>query len=121
VRKWLQEERHLPIVSDQTSTPNDVTNLARVLNEWLSLAKSHPLGNQAFFQQHKGLYHFSAPQVMSRYEFAQRVAEDLKSKGIPVKATMEPVPASRFPMKAKRPAHSGLSSELFSMRFRISF
>ena len=120
VRNWLQEERHLPIVSDQTSTPNDVTNLARVLNAWLSLAKAHPAGCKAFFQQHRGLYHFSAPQVMSRYEFAQRVADDLKSKGIQVKATMEPVPASRFPMKAKRPAHSGLSSEKFGRVFGIT-
>jgi dTDP-4-dehydrorhamnose reductase len=121
VRNWLQEGRHLPIVSDQTSTPNDVRNLARVLNAWLSLAKNHPTGCKAFFQQHQGLYHFSAPDVMSRYEFAQRVAEDLKSKGIQVKATMEPVPASRFPMKAKRPAHSGLNSAKFQTAFGISF
>ncbi len=120
VRNWLQEERHLPIVSDQTSTPNDVTNLARALNAWLSLAKTHPAGCKAFFQQHRGLYHFSAPEVMSRYEFAQQVQEDLKSKGIPVKATMEPVPASRFPMKAKRPAHSGLNSTKFEQRFGIT-
>ena len=120
VRNWLQEERHLPIVSDQTSTPNDVTNLARILNAWLSLAKNHPAGCKAFFHQHKGLYHFSAPRVMSRYEFAQRVAEDLKSQGIAVKATMEPVPASRFPMKAKRPAHSGLNSEKFCRVFGIT-
>jgi dTDP-4-dehydrorhamnose reductase len=119
VRNWLQEERHLPIVSDQTSTPNDVTNLARVLNAWLSLAKDHPKGCKAFFQKHKGLYHFSAPDIMSRYEFAQHVAEDLKSKGIAVKATMEPVPASRFPMKAKRPAHSGLDSSKFQKQFGI--
>jgi dTDP-4-dehydrorhamnose reductase len=119
VRNWLQEERHLPIVSDQTSTPNDVTNLARAFNEWLLLAKNHPAGCKAFFQENKGLYHFSAPQVMSRYEFAQRVAEDLKSKGIAVKATMEPVPASRFPMKAKRPAHSGLDSTKFQKQFNV--
>jgi dTDP-4-dehydrorhamnose reductase len=120
VRNWLQEERHLPIVSDQTSTPNDVTNLARVLNAWLSLAKDHPAGCRAFFEHYKGLYHFSAPEIMSRYEFAQRVAEDLQSKGIHVKATIEPVPASRFPMKAKRPAHSGLNSEKFCRVFGIA-
>jgi dTDP-4-dehydrorhamnose reductase len=119
VRNWLQEERHLPIVSDQTSTPNDVTNLARAFNEWLTLAKNHPTGSKAFLQHHKGLYHFSAPQIMSRYEFAQHVADDLKSRGIPVKATMEPVPASRFPMKAKRPAHSGLDSSRFQQQFGI--
>jgi dTDP-4-dehydrorhamnose reductase len=121
VRNWLQEERHLPIVSDQTSTPNDVRNLARVLNAWLSLAKNHPAGCKAFFQQHKGLYHFSAPKVMSRYEFAQRVVADLKAQGIEVKATMEPVPASRFPMKAKRPAHSGLNSGRFEKTFALRF
>jgi dTDP-4-dehydrorhamnose reductase len=119
VRNWLQEERHLPIVSDQTSTPNDVTSLARALNAWLSMAKNHSNGSHAFFQHYKGLYHFSAPQIMSRYEFAQCVAEDLKSKGIAIKATMEPVPASRFPMKAKRPAHSGLNSEKFQSTFGI--
>ncbi len=121
VRNWLQEERHLPIVSDQTSTPNDVTNLARVLNAWLSKAKAHEAGCHAFFQQHRGLYHFSAPQVMSRYEFAQLVAADLKQQGIAVKATMEPVPASRFPMKAKRPAHSGLNSDKFTQAFGLEF
>jgi dTDP-4-dehydrorhamnose reductase len=119
VRNWLQEERHLPIVSDQSSTPNDVTNLARVLNAWLSVAKAHPAGSKAFFQGRNGLYHFSAPEIMSRFEFAQRVSKDLKSKGIPVKATIEPVPASRFPMKAKRPAHSGLNSEKFQKQFGI--
>jgi dTDP-4-dehydrorhamnose reductase len=121
VRQWLQQERHLPIVSDQTSTPNDVRNLARVLNEWLALAQNHPAGCKAFFQQHKGLYHFSAPEVMSRYEFAQRVALELKAQGIAVKATIEPVPASRFPMKAKRPAHSGLNSERFEKAFGLKF
>ncbi len=120
VRNWLQEERHLPIVSDQTSTPNDVRNLARVLNAWLSKAKSHEAGCKEFFQQHRGLYHFSAPQVMSRYEFAQQVAADLKQQGVAVKATMEPVPASRFPMKATRPAHSGLNSEKFQRVFSIT-
>ncbi len=119
VRNWLQEERHLPIVSDQTSTPNDVTNLARALNEWLWLVKNHAEGCKAFFGLHRGLYHFSSAQTMSRYEFAQHVAEDLKSKGIAVKATMEPVPAGRFPMKAKRPAHSGLNSEKFQKQFGI--
>ncbi len=121
VRNWLQEERHLPIVSDQTSTPNDVTNLARVLNAWLSKAKAHEAGCKAFFAQHRGLYHFSAPQVMSRYEFAQHVAADLKQQGITVKATMEPVPASRFPMKAKRPQHSGLNSSKFTQTFDLAF
>jgi dTDP-4-dehydrorhamnose reductase len=121
VRNWLQEERHLPIVSDQTSTPNDVRNLARVLNDWLTLAQNHPAGCKDFFLQHKGLYHFSSPEVMSRYEFAQRVALELKAQGIAVKATMEPVPASRFPMKAKRPAHSGLNSERFEKAFGLKF
>ena len=119
VRNWLQEDRHLPIVSDQTSTPNDVMNLARALNEWLSLAKNHATGCKAFFGLHRGLYHFSSSQTMSRYEFAQQVANDLKSKGVQVKATMEPVPASRFPMKAKRPAHSGLNSAKFQKQFGI--
>jgi dTDP-4-dehydrorhamnose reductase len=119
VRNWLQEERHLPIVSDQTSTPNDVVNLANAFNTWLTLAQAHPDGCKAFFEQHKGLYHFSAPDILSRYEFAQRVAEELTSQGIAVKATMEPVPASRFPMKAKRPAHSGLNSEKFCREFGI--
>lgn len=121
VRNWLQEERHLPIVSDQTSTPNDVRNLARVLNEWLTLAQNHPAGYKDFFLQNKGLYHFSAPKVMSRYEFAQGVALELKEQGISVKATMEPVPASRFPMKAKRPAQSGLNSERFEKALGLKF
>lgn len=119
MRNWLQEERHLPIVSDQTSTPNDVSNLARALNEWLSLAKAHSQGCQAFFERHKGLYHFSAPEVMSRYEFAQKVERELRDQGVVVKATMESVPASRFPMKAKRPKDSGLDSSLFAKRFGI--
>jgi dTDP-4-dehydrorhamnose reductase len=119
VRDWLQQERHLPIVSDQTSAPNDVTNLARVLHEWLAQAAAHSAGCRAFFLQHRGLYHFSAPQVMSRYEFAQQVALELKERGITVKATMEAVPASRFPMKAKRPKDSGLDSNKFVQRFGI--
>ena len=121
VRNWLQEERHLRIVSDQISTPNDVQNLARVFNEWLTLAKNSPASSRAFFNQHQGLYHLSAPRLMSRYAFAQRVALDLKVNGIAVKATMEAVPASSFSMKAKRPAYSGLISKKFEQQFDIEF
>jgi dTDP-4-dehydrorhamnose reductase len=119
VRQWLQQERHLPIVSDQTSAPNDVRRLARALNAWLEQAAQHSSGCKAFFAQHRGLYHFSAPQIMSRYEFAQQVAQELNAQGIAVRASMEPVPASCFPMKALRPQHSGLNSEKFQRRFGI--
>lgn len=117
VRQWLQEDRELNIVSDQVSCPNDVSVLAQMLAKWISKVQGSG-GAKAFLQQHRGLYHFSQPDVMSRYEFAQRVAKEL---GSAARARIAPVPASTYPMKAGRPMYSAMSSAKFERTFQLKF
>jgi dTDP-4-dehydrorhamnose reductase len=117
VRQWLQEDRELNIVSDQVSCPNDVTALAQMLARWIDKAQAS--GDvKAFLQQHRGLYHFSQPDIMSRYTFAQRIAQEL---GPVARARIKPVPASTYPMKAGRPMYSAMSSAKFEAAFGLRF
>lgn len=117
VHQWLQQERPLRIVSDQFSCPNDVVVLGCMLRQWID--KACASGDaKAYLHKHHGLYHFSQPQVMSRYEFAHHIAASLAT---PSKASLIPVPASTYPMKAARPMYSAMSSRKFEITFGLSF
>jgi dTDP-4-dehydrorhamnose reductase len=113
VRDWLQQDRVLRIVADQVSVPNDVARLARAMNQWCQLAAAQPA---QFLPQHRGLYHLTAAQAMSRYDFAQQVAAELGRQAI---ARLEPVPASAFSARAARPLYSAMSAQHFTRRFGI--
>jgi dTDP-4-dehydrorhamnose reductase len=113
VRDWLQQDRVLRIVADQVSVPNDVARLARAMNQWCQLAAAQPA---QFLPQHRGLYHVTAAQAMSRYDFAQQVAAELGRQAI---ARLEPVPASAFSARAARPLYSAMSAQHFTRRFGI--
>jgi len=113
VRDWLQQDRVLRIVADQVSVPNDVARLARAMGQWCQLAAVQPA---QFLPQHRGLYHLTAAQAMSRYAFAQQVAAQLGSQAI---ARLEPVPASAFPARAARPLYSAMSAQRFTRQFGI--
>jgi dTDP-4-dehydrorhamnose reductase len=117
VADWLQQDRHLRIVSDQVSVPNDAARLAQALVQWQALWAGLGGADRAqFLQQHRGLYHVVGGAAMSRLDYAQQVAKALGSKAI---ARIEGVPASTFAAVAQRPGYSAMSADKFARVFGI--
>lgn len=121
VGTWLQDDRVLKVVADQVSVPNDVARLAQVLVQWqhlwahLDIVQGEGVAEQ-FLQQHRGLYHLVGTAAMSRFAYAQQVAQGLGSLAV---ARLEPVSASAFSAAAVRPAYSAMSSAKFTKVFDI--
>ena len=78
------------IVNDQWGSPTYAPHLARAIGYLL--------------QENKGVFNVVGPDVMSRYDFAQRVAETLGLDG----SLIKPVTSEGFMQKAPRPMHAGL-------------
>jgi dTDP-4-dehydrorhamnose reductase len=93
VIEQLRKHEKIRIVTDQWNTPTLNSNLAEMTLEVV---------------EHKltGTYHLCGATRLSRYEFAQKIADafNLESKYI------EPVEASIFTWPAKRPVDSSLST-----------
>jgi dTDP-4-dehydrorhamnose reductase len=88
-----KEKGALRVVADQVMSPTSTADVAkRIL---ASLARRIPAG----------IYHAVNSGTASWYEFACRIIE---RSG--VKATVSPIPASAYPLPAKRPAFSALDN-----------
>lgn len=87
--------------SDQTSCPSYVGDLAAGLAEILGAAETLP----------GGVYHLTAPDYASRYEWACEIGRLAAARGlIPPGCLPAPARAADFPSGAPRPAFSALDS-----------
>jgi dTDP-4-dehydrorhamnose reductase len=85
--------KEISVVNDQFGSPTYARDLIPLLGELIQSRKY-------------GTYHATNEGFCSRYEFALEVAKALGSK-----IKINPVPASAFPSKAKRPVNSRLSKD----------
>jgi dTDP-4-dehydrorhamnose reductase len=113
VGNWLQQERELKVVSDQVSVPNNVRVLAAAVRQMVEMMLAH---DAAWLRARGGLYHLSASGQASRYDYARAVQARM---GSAARATLVPVPASEFVMKAQRPAWSVLDASRLQAAFGI--
>lgn len=87
------EREEISVVDDQFGSPSFTENV--VFNTW------------ALIEQGKqGVFHITSSGLASWYEFASEI---FAKTGRNVK--LNPVPSARFPVKAKRPAYSKLSTK----------
>jgi dTDP-4-dehydrorhamnose reductase len=114
VPQWLQEKEEMKVVGDQVGGPTPAGAVSQAL---LTLAQRAVLGKSASFPW--GTYHFSGRPAVSRYEYSQFIAEELKKQGIQSARRLTPVPAATFPMPAQRPAYSPMDSRLLEQTFGI--
>jgi len=89
---WSKSNSTLKIVSDQTSSPTSVVDIANITFELLK-------------EKVTGLYHFSNSGFCSRFEWARFILDRIGWTGKPI-----PVPSSAFPTPAQRPTFSALDS-----------
>ena len=92
----MQEQETLKIISDQKGCPTFADDLADVL--FLMLDQS-------------GIFHFANADVVSRFQMAEDLYEEMKLRKISFRCSeILPVSSEEFPMAAKRPLYSVLDT-----------
>jgi dTDP-4-dehydrorhamnose reductase len=110
----LAEQRdELKIVADQFGAPTHAGFLAKVVTEILN---KHDLN----WQNLSGLYHLTPTGSTSWFGFAQAIMSGAQQRGILKKIPqLHGITTAEYPLKAKRPQNSRLSTALFQERFAI--
>jgi len=102
------EREELSVVDDQVGCPTSAVDIATAI---LTAARSFSInGRQG------GIYHFSGTGETSWAGFAEEIFAKSKRLGGPV-ARVRRIPSKDYPVPAKRPANSRLSSDLFASHF----
>jgi dTDP-4-dehydrorhamnose reductase len=95
--RLLAEREEVNVVTDQVGTPTWARSLARAI--WAVARRGGPGGVQ----------HYTDAGVASWYDFAVAIAEEARAGGrLPVTGQVRPIPTSRYPTAARRPAYSVL-------------
>jgi len=117
VQRLAQQREELRIVADQFGAPTWSRTLAEVTAHALTrLQSGMPYAdlNYAAWEKHTGLYHVSAQGKTSWHGFTQAIiAHPTTLK----KPQVTPITTHDYPLPAKRPANSVLSSERFMQTF----
>jgi dTDP-4-dehydrorhamnose reductase len=102
----LETKDELRLVSDQTSRPTYVFDLANVILELLDAS---------------GLYHFANAEPTNKYEFSIAFREIAEALGFPIRCKrIVPVASSEFSSPAKRPLYSALHTGKIEKRLSFS-
>lgn len=98
----------LNVIEDQVGTPTWANGLARAV--W-----------QLAVKKIKGVFHWADAGVASWYDFAIAIQDEALLMGLIDKAIpINPIPASAYPVKAKRPSYSVLNNELLIKKVSIT-
>ena len=102
------ERQELRVVNDQIGAPTPATWLAEATAAILAGTGGDPVRT---FHEKGGLYHASCNGAVSWHGFAEAIFEDARRHGLPCTVrNLEPIPTSNYPLPAKRPANSRLST-----------
>ncbi|WP_175722576.1 dTDP-4-dehydrorhamnose reductase [Burkholderia ambifaria] len=114
--KLGKERPELRVVSDQVGAPTWARTIAVVT--------SHIIAQQAaaddvadWWAQRSGVYHFTSSGATSWHGFAQAILEHAMGELAP---KVLPIPASEYPVPAKRPANSRMALEKLARTFGVT-
>ncbi|MDJ0036574.1 dTDP-4-dehydrorhamnose reductase [Pantoea allii] len=111
--KLAQEREKLSVIDDQFGAPTSAELIADCTAHCILHAIAKP--------ELAGVYHLVASGETNWYEYASKVIEYAKNKGVAIKAQeIAAVPTSAFPTPANRPANSRLNTSKFSTAFNIT-
>jgi dTDP-4-dehydrorhamnose reductase len=118
ILRLAREREQLRIVADQIGAPT----WSRLIAEATALALKQAMAERREQAFKSGLYHLTACGETSWYGFAKYIVELAATMpGIgPLRVNqVEAISSAEFPLPARRPANSCLSSETFMRRFDI--
>jgi dTDP-4-dehydrorhamnose reductase len=114
----LAEQRpELTIVADQFGAPTWSRTIAELTANMLSQIRGAERERAGAPDTRSGVYHLTNGGRTSWFEFAEEI---LRVWGKADQTRVLPIPASAYPVKARRPANSCLSNEKLAARFGLA-
>ncbi|MEX0144868.1 dTDP-4-dehydrorhamnose reductase [Massilia sp. LMS1-1-1.1] len=111
--RLAQERDELSIVSDQFGAPTWSRTIADTTAH--IVAQSVAAANrQVWWEKHSGLYHLTAQGQTSWFGFTEAI---MAHASVAKRPRLKPIPAQAYPVPARRPANSMLSSERLKKTF----
>ena len=111
------ERPELRVVDDQVGAPT----WARSIAEWTARALGTGQEGLAAARERSGLYHMTAAGAVSWHGFARALFEEAARQLPGFRApALVPIPASQYPLPARRPANSRLSCARFTGAFGLT-
>lgn len=107
--RLARERDELRVVADQHGAPTWSRTIADVTAQ--VLAQAHA-GGREWWVQNRGVYHLTAQGQTTWYDFTRAI---LAEAGIDCRVL--PITSAEYPVPARRPEHSVLSSEKLKTRF----
>ena len=111
------EREALKVVADQVGAPTS----ARLIADMTAHAVACCTREAAEGRIESGIYHLVAGGSTSWHGLANTVIEGARQRGWPLKVqTVQGIPASEYPTRARRPANSRLATDALSQRFGLT-
>ena len=104
ILKLSKEKDNISVVSDQIGSPTNAHDLAKTILQIIPFLKSEGVE----------LYHYANKGECSWFQFAEEIIKLSKNNCL-----VEPIPASEFNSKAKRPNFSLLNTEKIEQKFKL--
>ena len=114
ILRLAQERDALNVIDDQVGAPTSAELIADVT--------AHALRDVLSGRAPGGTYHLAAAGETSWYGYAKFVIDRARQQGIALKldyAALKPIPASDYPLPAKRPQNSRLNTHLLERSFAL--
>lgn len=116
ILKLAAERPELRIIDDQFGAPTWCATIAESTCE--VLAQALDAGNaKAWWEEKGGLYHLAAAGETTWYGYAQAIFRNAALQKVPA---VQPIPASEYPLPAKRPTSSRLDCGKFRQVFGLA-
>ena len=111
--RLARERDELRIVNDQAGAPTSAKSIAEMT--------ARVLKDGARARENGGLYHFTAAGAVSWFGFAEAIFAGARSRLAGFKVPkLVPIPASEYPLPARRPANSRLDCSKIAATFGIA-
>ena len=111
--RLAQERDELRIVADQYGAPTWCRTIADTTAQIVAQAKDAQSGTE-WWQERSGIYHLTAQGQTTWFGFTQAI---LENAAISRKPVLIPITTQDYPLPAKRPAHSVMSSQKLISEF----
>ena len=114
ILRLAQERDALNVIDDQIGAPTSAELIADVT--------AHALRDVLSGRAPGGTYHLAAAGETSWYGYAQFVINRARQQGLTLKLAdtgLKPIPASDYPLPAKRPQNSRLNTHLLERSFAL--
>ena len=114
ILRLASERAALNVIDDQIGAPTSAELIADVT--------AHALRDVLSGRAPGGTYHLAAAGETSWYGYAKFVTERARAQGLPLALAadgLKPIPASEYPLPAKRPQNSRLNTQLLERSFAL--